>query len=125
MTVYENPYRCWEVALGEDYVEHHQNREDAEDAARYTAPARPFHELPGACWGATCDECGTDYEDTDTGSPVHLGSLKAALSAIEAAGWTTDETASVVHCSDCPDLGVGPLVAFRTPAPSDVPLFTI
>lgn len=111
MSVYTNRHPCWEVDLGGDYTEHHPNGSAAEENARQLAADtdRTVSQLDRPCSGAVCDECGTDYEDDDTGSPVHFTGRDAVLDAIDNADWTTDDTGTLVHCQDCPPLPERPL----------------
>lgn len=71
------------------------------------------------CGVLTCDGCGTEHEDEETGGN-HLTSVEEDQDEITSAvadGWTRDN-GDTVHCPDCPPL------TRSEPGPADVPMIT-
>lgn len=132
VTAYTVGEPCWVLDLPDDDapVAHLDSRAEAVDEARaYAANHRTsvprFRRLASMCASVTCDECGDTYCDPDDGNPVHFASLEAGVQAVDFAGWTSNETCTLLHCDECSasdPLPVSPLDAYRWPAIVDVPL---
>jgi hypothetical protein len=92
-------------------------------AANHDTRAPRFRRLTGFCAALTCDDCGQTL--ADDGDPMHFESLEAGVQAAEFAGWTSNETCTLLHCDECSardPLPASPLSAYRFPAVIDVPL---